>query len=678
MVFETFNNPAPANLEPRFQESLNAFREGLYRELEAQREQANRTDIRVSLQERLESRNGKYRGAFLADRAGEQLVVGATGQLVCAEQKETDVRVVLVDDREVVLASDSEFKDVDYRLSLSPWFLFERLQEQLETLQSQATPGQVETALQALGLESPPVIEEGVFSSAELNAGQERAVAMCLKYGNARVWGPPGTGKTTTLAVLVAEYVKRGERVLLASNTHAALDQVLNGLLRRPELEDAVREGKILRLGRTASEHRQCHVGEVTRRLHAQLKSRWECAETRLTYVRERVKRIETPLKNLQIATGPSEQLSLFESPEPRGLPRDWLEETFGHKRAEQWSRLPASEQCELLENHVRRLSQLRSGYGNRIADCREALEERHQQTVSRAVVILSTLANLTTSRWMQEQSFDNVVVEEAGMAILPSFFLACLRATKRTVAVGDPRQLPSILTSRDPFVKHSLGRSVFELGEAPKTMLTTQYRMHPEIGAMVGHLAYDGELSSARGAEEFEEWTRRDPLEGGALAGFDLHGTSVCQRLPGQSSRFNMESAGVCLRLAQRAVDAGFEEVAIICPYRQQVRTLRKMIPEALVPQVECDTVHRYQGKERAVVIVDLVDGESFGPGNLLKDDRGAAAQLLNVALSRARYKLFLVGELNFLCRRIPHSFVGRAITYLARNKKLFKVKPK
>ena len=159
-------------------------------------------------------------------------------------------------------------------------------------------------------------------------------------------------------------------------------------------------------------------------------------------------------------------------------------------------------------------------------------------------------------------------------------------------------------------------------------------------------------------------------------MAGFDLQGASVCQKPQFSSSRYNDESAGVCLRLAQRAVDAGFEQVAIITPYRQQVRTLRKLLTEELRERVECDTVHRYQGKERDVVIIDLVDGEAFGPGTLLKDDRGAAAQLLNVALSRAKYKLFLVGELNYLCRQIPYSFAGRAITYLARQKKLFKVK--
>lgn len=677
MATETLNSPPSSNIDPRFQESLNVFREGLYRELEAQREQAHRTDIRVVLQERLESKNGKYRASFVADRASEQLVSGVQGKLIAADDKEIDVRIALVEDKDVVLTSEVEVKEGDYRLSLSPWFLFERIQDQLETLQKEAEPRQIEAGLQSLGVEHSTVYSEVVFTSPELNESQARAVTMSLNNSNSRIWGPPGTGKTTTLAVLVAELVQRGERVLLTSNTHAALDQVLSGLLKRPELDDMVKDGKVLRLGRALPDHRHCQLGTVTRQLHAQLRQRWEKSETRLSQVRERMKHIEPPLKALQIATGPSEQLSLFESPEPQGLPVEWLQSTFGEQRGKRWSRLPASAQCELLEAHMDRLSVLRTAYSNRIADCREALSERQQQTVSRAVIILSTLANLTTSRWMEEQRFDNVIVEEAGMAILPSFFLACTRSTRRTIAVGDPRQLPSILTSRDSFVRHSLGRPIFEVGEAPKTMLSTQYRMHPEIGALVSHLAYDDELVSARGADEFAEWTRRDPLEGGALAGFDLQGTSVCQRMPGQSSRFNNESAAVCLKLAQRAVEAGFDEVAIIAPYRQQVRTLRKLIPHDLSDKIECDTVHRYQGKERAVVIVDLVDGEAFGPGTLLKDERGAAAQLLNVALSRAQYKLFLVGELNYLCRQIPYSFVGRAVTYLARQKKLFKVKP-
>lgn len=668
--------PPKSAVDPRYLETVEAFREGLYRELEAQKERAQRTDIRVAFLDHLESRKGKYRATFTADRTSEQLVQGAHGKLITESLKEYDVRVTQVENKEIVLSGEVAFSKGEFQLSLSPWFLFERLQSQLKQLESEPTERQVWAGLESFGLSEAQEIPGGRFSSPSLNESQNGAIDNSLSHSASRIWGPPGTGKTTTLTVLVAELVSRGERVLLTSNTHAALDQVLQGVLKSEELASLVRDGKVLRLGRCLPEHRHCQLREVTRRLHGELRLRWERAEARLQAIRERMKVIEEPLRKLQLETGPSEQLSLFESPEPQGLPLSFLQELLGEKRGTDWSRLAPSRQCELLELHVRRLKALRKSYSNRIADLRESLLEQRQHTVARATIILSTLANLTTSRWMEEQKFHNVIVEEAGMAILPAFFVACAKSEKRTVAVGDPRQLPSILTSRDPFVRHALGRNIFEVGEVPKAMLSTQYRMHPEIGDMVSHLAYDDQLTSARKAEEFEEWTCRDPLEGGAVAGFDLQGASVCQKLPGQSSRYNEESAGVCLKLATRAVDAGFEEVAIITPYRQQVRTLRKLLTEELRDKVECDTVHRYQGKERAVVIVDLVDGEAFGPGTLLRDQRGAAAQLLNVALSRAQYKLFLVGELNFLCRQIPTSFVGRAVTYLARNKKLFKVK--
>jgi len=667
---------ALAGTDSRFLESLEVFREGLYRELEAQKERAHRTDVRVSLLEPLESKKGRYRASFLADRQSEQLAVGSSGTLISDSQAESEVRIAQVDDREVVLTCDTPMKESEYRLSLSPWFLFERLQSQLEELKTSATERQVEAALQSLGVMEAHGIGSTPFHSPSLNESQDLAINTCLSHSASRIWGPPGTGKTTTLAVLVTELVERGERILLTSNTHAALDQVLQGLLKREGLQRLVEDGRVLRLGRTLPEHRHCQLRQVTRRLNDELRVRWEKAESRLAVVRERMEQIKEPLRGLQVSTGPSEQLTLFESPAPQGLPLAWLQEMFGEERGARWSRMAASRQCELLELHMDRLGRLRASYGNRIADFRDALADRQQQTVSRATIILSTLANLTTSRWMEAQTFDNVIVEEAGMAILPAFFVACTRAEKRTVAVGDPRQLPSILTSRDTFVRHSLGRNIFEVGEVPRAMLDLQYRMHPEIGELVSHLAYDDQLKSARASEEFAEWTRRDPLEGGAVAGFDLQGTSVCQKLPGEGSRFNEQSAQVCLKLAQRAIDGGFEEVAIITPYRQQVRALRKLLSDDMRQFVECDTVHRYQGKERAVVIVDLVDGEAFGPGTLLRDERGAAAQLLNVALSRAQYKLFLVGELNYLCRQIPYSFVGRAVTYLAKKKRLFKVK--
>jgi superfamily I DNA and/or RNA helicase len=79
----------------------------------------------------------------------------------------------------------------------------------------------------------------------------------------------------------------------------------------------------------------------------------------------------------------------------------------------------------------------------------------------------------------------------------------------------------------------------------------------------------------------------------------------------------------------------------------------------------VECSTVHRFQGQERDVVIIDTVDAEPMNPGVLLSE-RGArlsARNLINVAISRARGKLIVVADVKYFERRAPGSVVSEMI---------------
>lgn len=667
-------NPTSLLDDPRFRKTLAAFREGLTRELDAQKQESRRSDLRVVFREALPSKEARFRAAFTAEHPNEALVAGAGGKLLAGEG-ETDIKIEHLEGLELILSSAQPLLTGEYRLSLSPWFLFERLQEQLSALESEPKADQIEAGLQAFGVLSPSSFEVGATHWPELNEGQTTAVRLALSRSAARIWGPPGTGKTTTLAVLVDELVARGERVLLTSNTHAALDQVLSGLLRRDSLKPLAAQGLVVRMGPCLPEHRFCSMRDVTQRLHEGIRRRRERSEARLVEIGQRLESVKPRLEALREVAGPQQQLSLFEQREPEGLPREWLVASFGIARGERWSQLSLPTQFSLLELHYERLRTLRKAHTKRVADCRDAMAERQGETVSRGRVVLSTLANLTTSPQAEGERFDTVIVEEAGMALLPALFMACTRARRRTLAVGDPRQLPSILISRDSYVHRTLGRNIFEVGEVPKAMLIEQYRMHPEIGDLVSHLAYDDQLRHARPAEDFAGWTQCEPVPGIALAGWDLRGASTCQKQSGGSSRYNEESAVVCIKLASKAVAAGFTQVAIITPYRMQVRKLRGLLTSDLEGVVECDTVHRYQGKERDMVIVDLVDSESLGPGALLRDDNSGAAQLMNVAFSRARYKLFLVGELSYLCRQTPDSFVGRAVLYLAKHKRLIKV---
>src|SRR5438046_2444172 len=78
---------------------------------------------------------------------------------------------------------------------------------------------------------------------------QRAAVQLCCDSELAFVWGPPGTGKTVTLTHVIEELVAQGERILLASTTNAAIDQVLAKLSGRAWFAEAVAAGTLIRLG---------------------------------------------------------------------------------------------------------------------------------------------------------------------------------------------------------------------------------------------------------------------------------------------------------------------------------------------------------------------------------------------------------------------------------------------
>ena len=97
----------------------------------------------------------------------------------------------------------------------------------------------------------------------------------------------------------------------------------------------------------------------------------------------------------------------------------------------------------------------------------------------------------------------------------------------------------------------------------------------------------------------------------------------------------------------------AGSFSIAIISPYRAQVRLLRRWIREERradttplrMVVLEAGTVHQFQGSDADVVIFDLVDGEGRpGLGRLLRDDTGM--RLVNVAITRAKGKLIVIAD--------------------------------
>jgi superfamily I DNA and/or RNA helicase len=252
-------------------------------------------------------------------------------------------------------------------------------------------------------------------------------------------------------------------------------------------------------------------------------------------------------------------------------------------------------------------------------------------------------------------------------MAILPTLFFAACLGEEKTIIVGDPRQLPPIVQSDSVFARRALGRNIFDVAvgpsgdAAPVALLDTQYRMHPSIGRLVGELFYDGRITNGASTSERESIAAAAPYPGHAVVVLDTSSRTRCRRDERSGSRINETSADLCVELACQAADRGARTVAVITPYAAQSRAVRERFGRRRGARgIECSTIHRFQGQERDVVIIDLVDTEPMRPGKLLADGPGSAApQLLNVSVSRAAGKLILVADVEYFETRAPQSTV-------------------
>jgi superfamily I DNA and/or RNA helicase len=352
------------------------------------------------------------------------------------------------------------------------------------------------------------------------------------------------------------------------------------------------------------------------------------------------------------------------------------LEEIFIPARAAGLQDRSPGELAGVIRRRMARLVRAAALYDTAIAESKKALLNKERDVVDGASLVLATLTNGYFSPLMAEQWFDVLIVEEASMAVLPALFYAACLGRRKTVIVGDPCQLPSIVQSNEEYVRKVMGRNIFEVAVADPlssplvAMLDVQYRMHPLIGELVSDLFYAGRLQHGGDPAIREGIAAREPYAGSPLVVLDTDGRTTCQPGSGGQSRVNVITADVCVDLARRAVGAGAESVAIITPYVDQARAIRARLKERAGDEgegrrIECSTVHRFQGQERDVIILDTVDAEPMKPGVLLSE-RGAhstAQNLINVAISRARGKLIVVADVGYFERRAPGSVVTRMI---------------
>ena len=351
-----------------------------------------------------------------------------------------------------------------------------------------------------------------------------------------------------------------------------------------------------------------------------------------------------------------------------------------------------------------------------------QKIAEISMQVIKQAKVIGTTLTKSYLSDEIQNRTFDTIILDEASMAAIPALWCAAQIAEKNIVIVGDFLQLPPIVIAETDMAKKWLGRDIFNVSGAQKlfrsgnlrpsycVMLNRQFRMKKEIADIVNmyYKEYNCLLSDDKckpirdGESVFKEWYNYD-FEKELYTSFrkehsihlidtqslDAWVTSVPTGKT-KSSRLNAFSAVLSVELAFKLLENVFANlvepvnnplVLIVAPYKPHVKRIEQLVFDKYramgydedMNLIKAGTIHSFQGKEADIVIFDLVIDEPHYIANLFMQDKEINFELqkmFNVAITRARYKLFFVGNFQYCAKKAKSNALGTLLNYLMSKK--------
>lgn len=408
--------------------------------------------------------------------------------------------------------------------------------------------------------------------------------------------GPPGTGKTTAIVEIVLQLIKAkpNVRILVSSETHVAVDNALDRLAKEasPDLMDS-----ILRYPKFSITEFEC---ENTPRVDAL---------TRADILWHKAHEV-APALTMQLWT----DLDTFRRNDDGTL--------------------------SIARWQARNLAEMHQVIG----------------------VTCNQIDHLMDS---ETQLFDLAIVDECSKATMPEWLMA-MSVAKKCILVGDHKQLPptfcteesEVLQQMDDHKERLIRNGVIErlfenLPSEMKGTLGKQFRMLPHIGQFISHHFYRGELEHHRTEtdHEFQDF------------GWFTY-KSNGYRVPAQKGREekvlinDFEIRIIMTRLAEmndrlmRAKAKRKISVALITPYRAQRKALRESLKKhdfSDTLAVEVDTVDAFQGRQADIVFFSFV--RNTGPATFYADDRR-----MNVAISRARDAVYLVGDVDYIAsKRLP-----------------------
>lgn len=334
------------------------------------------------------------------------------------------------------------------------------------------------------------------------------------------------------------------------------------------------------------------------------------------------------------------------------------------------------TQSAQLVAENTKKIQPLR----DELAAIAAKLEDVKNTILKDARIVGATVTR-TFLRPLEFAAFDVVIIDEASMILRPAVFHAAGLAMERVVIAGDFQQLPPIVQTEQQAIAQVLAPDVFECADithatvkaetAPHVeMLNEQFRMDPSICGLISSAFYDNLLKSAK--EDRAEIGLPEPFAQ-RLTIVDTSRVWPFTTRDIFNSRLNLMHALAVRNLLfhfrnHRCLTntEGKEAVGVCTPYAAQAKLLAAILKAHGLDNVRARTAHGFQGDERNVIVLDLVD--SIGERNVgyfsqatRRQDSGA--KLFNVALSRARDAIVIIGNLTFLDLKLPSDSMLRKI---------------
>lgn len=470
--------------------------------------------------------------------------------------------------------------------SAQAWMLLSKLKERLEELKER--PSQIVRNLVRHSTENIDT------ENRKIRTGQEKAIEMALNKPITFIWGPPGTGKTQTLAKIAIEHMKQNHRILMVSYSNVSVDEAI---LRLSQLSQ-FSAGEIVRYGNARKselkEDEYLTVDNLTIHAHPDLLEKRKQLKKQL----ETVNRTSSTYKDIK-----------------REL------------------------------NHIS--AQLQEEKNNSIASAKFVAT-----TISMAVVNKKIYESKYDVVIFDEASMAYIpqIVYAASLAKSHFICIGDFKQLPPIVQSGSNSKL-----NADIFDYCGISAAVKKgYNHNYLCMLDTQYRMHQDIANFVSQNFYQGLLKTPEDVSfKQEEIQRAKPLAPWVLSLIDLSNMrNICLKAE-DKSHFNLLSAFLSFGLAMSAKD---KEVGIITPYHAQSRLIHAMVRDSdkgkKENSIQCATVHQFQGSEKDIIIYDLVDSYPLKrPGILLEScENDTANRLFNVAMTRAKGKFIALGNIMYL----------------------------